>query len=111
MATKKKEKPKPIDGLSPKDIAKIRTAIRKVWHWSVPRKLCMKRATRPDGFSQCEKCKKKVPKVFIDHKIAVGLVDGGFIDRLFCPSKGLQALCKTCHGAKTRDERAELREF
>lgn len=101
----KKEKPQKIDGLSPKDIQKIRTAIRQVWHWSYPRKLCVERCTNPNGFVYCELCKKKVPKIFVDHKKNVGDVDSGFIERLFCPSKGLQGLCKKCHDAKTKDER------
>lgn len=110
----KKRKPKavkvpPIDGLSAKDIKKIRSAIRKVWSWSYPRRLCIARATGPDGFVRCEKCKKKVPKIYPDHVKPVGDVDGGFITRLFVPSKQLQALCKKCHGKKTRQERADAK--
>lgn len=99
---KKAEK---VDGLSAKDVENIRKAIRKVWMWSTPWRLCKARAVGKDGFSRCEQCKKKVPKVFVDHINAVGDVDGGFIERLFCPSSGLQALCKKCHDAKTRLER------
>lgn len=96
---------KKVDGLSPKDVQKIRSAIRQIWHRSYPRKLCVNRAIRKNGFSYCEQCEKKVPKVYIDHKINVGDVDAGFIIRLFCPSKDLQALCKKCHDAKTKLER------
>lgn len=96
-----------IDGLSPKDVEKIRRAIRQVWSWSWPRKLCIKRATGKDGFPRCEKCKRKVPKVYPDHITPVGDVDAGFISRLFCSSKKLQALCKKCHDRKTREERKE----
>lgn len=95
-----------VDGLSPKDIEKIRRAIRQVWSWSTPRKLCIKRATHKDGFPRCEACKKKVPKIYPDHIEPVGNVDSGFIARLFVPSIQLQALCKKCHDQKTRAERA-----
>lgn len=110
MSKKKKEKPKPVDGLGLKDIQKIRNAIRQVWHWSYAKKLCMKRCTGKDGFSRCEKCKKKAPKVYVDHIQNVGDVDEGFISRLFCPSSGLQGLCKVCHDAKTRLERKAIQE-
>jgi hypothetical protein len=104
---KKLAKPKvpKVDGLGPKDVAKIRSAIRQVWHRSHPRKLAQQRAVGKDGFFRCEGCKKKTPKVCIDHKIAVGDVDGGFLKRLFCPSKDLQALCVSCHNKKTKQER------
>lgn len=96
-----------IDGLSPKDVEKIRKAIRQVWSWSYPRRLCIARATGKDGFPKCEQCKKKVPKVYPDHITPVGEVDSGFIERLFTPSKNLQAICKKCHDKKTREERAQ----
>lgn len=106
MAKKvKKQKPDKIDGLSPEDIARIRIAIRQVWSWSYPRKLCLKRCTKEDGFSYCEKCKVMCPKIKIDHIVAVGDVNAGFIKRLFCPSSGLMALCSDCHNLKTREER------
>lgn len=108
MAKKeKKKKPEKIDGLSPKDIEKIRRAIRLVWSWSHPRRLCILRANGPDGFPICEACKLKVPKIYPDHISPVGDVDAGFIERLFCPSKDLQALCRSCHAKKTRMERSQ----
>jgi hypothetical protein len=108
----KKEKPKQVDGeLSRKDIQRLRQAIRKVWSWSYARKVCIARATDTDGFGHCEKCKQKVPKVYADHIKKVGLVDEGFITRMWCSSKELQALCKKCHDKKTRDERKEDKEL
>lgn len=107
----KKVKIPPIDGLSDKDIKKIRAAIRQVWHWSYPKKLVIARCTGKGGFLKCEKCLKRAPKIFVDHKIAVGDVDGGFIERLFTASKNLQGLCKKCHDAKTKEERQEAREL
>jgi 5-methylcytosine-specific restriction endonuclease McrA len=108
MAKKKQEEK--IDGLSPKDVEKIRTAIRKVWSWSTPRRLCVQRASLGDDYYQCEGCQQKVPKIYVDHKIAVGNLDGGFIERLFTPSANLQALCKKCHAEKTKEERKALKE-
>lgn len=110
MAKKAKEKKvkkgrEKVDGLSPHDIKKIRAAIRQVWHRSFVRGLCVKRCTGKDGFSYCESCKKRAPKVFIDHIIKVGDVDSGFIKRLFVSSKGLRGLCKKCHDLKTKAER------
>lgn len=101
----KKVKAEKIDGLSPEDIAKIRVVIRQVWSWSYPRKLCIKRCTRADGFAYCEKCGEKCPKLKVDHIIAVGDVDDGFLERLFTPSRNLQGLCDGCHKIKTKEER------
>lgn len=106
---KKKAKKAPverIDGLSPTDRKKLHAACRKVWAWSYPKKLCLQRAIGKDGFSRCEGCKRKVPKVFADHIEPVGEVGSpGYLERLFCPSSNLQALCKKCHDKKTREEK------
>lgn len=102
---KKKVKTERIDGLSPEDVKRVRSAIRQVWQWSYPWRLAKARAIGEDGFCYCEKCKDKVPKVYIDHIENVGDVDEGFIKRLFVPSHKLQALCKKCHDAKTKEER------
>jgi hypothetical protein len=94
-----------VDGMGAKDIANLRRVTRQVWSWSYPKKLCIERATQADGFVHCNKCKKKVPKIFVDHIVPVGDLDGGYFERLYCSSKGLQALCKPCHDSKTRSER------
>ena len=93
-------------GMSKKDIEAIRRAVRQVWSWkSHARKICLARAVGADGFPRCEECKKKVPKVFADHIEPVGDVDDGFLKRLWCSSKELQAICKKCHDKKTAGER------
>lgn len=98
-----------VDGLSAKNIEQIRRALRQVWSWSYPRRLCVKRATIVGGFGRCEKCHTVVSKVFADHIRPCGDVRApGYIDRLFTPSKNLQALCKKCHDKKTRGERKAL---
>lgn len=99
-----------IDGLGPDDIRKIRAAVRKVWNWSHPRKIVLQRCLNSDGFSTCEKCKKVVAKVYVDHIENVGDVDEGFIARMWTPSKNLQGLCKKCHDAKTAQERKRIRD-
>lgn len=100
-----KKKMPPTDGLGPREIKKIRTALRLVWHRSHARKLAVQRCTGKDGFAQCEKCKKRTPNLKIDHKRACGDVDGGYINRLFCPSQELQGMCPKCHNEKTKAER------
>jgi 5-methylcytosine-specific restriction endonuclease McrA len=99
-----------VDGLSPKDMAKVRSAIRRVWSFSYPRRLCVNRSKLPDHYFRCELCKLKVPKVTIDHIIPLGSIDGDFLERLFCPSIGLQALCHPCHKAKTKIDNENTRK-
>jgi hypothetical protein len=103
MSKRKKEK---IDGLSADDRRKLASAIRKVWSWSYPRRLAIKRCLDKQGFTRCEKCKKRTPRIKVDHIIPCGPVDSdGFIKRLFVPSSGLQCLCKKDHDAKTKLEK------
>jgi len=97
-----------IDGLNPKDRKQIVRKLREIWSWSYPKKLCLARAVSKDGFSVCEKCKKKVPKVFADHIVPVGEFDSGIVERMWVPSTGLQALCKKCHDAKTYIDNGNL---
>lgn len=101
-----------VDGLSSSDIEKISKAIRQIWSWSTPRRLCIARATGKDGFPICEKCTTKVPKVYPDHIIPVGSMVSGhdvqYIERMFTPSKNLQALCRKCHAKKTRLDNEQL---
>jgi len=106
----KKVKPLKVDGLSPKDLQKIRSAIRQVWHRSYPRKLCALRAIDESGFSKCEKCSERVPKVYIDHIEPVGDILHGGIERMFTASHNLQALCKKCHSVKTKLDNAKTKK-
>jgi hypothetical protein len=101
----KKKKIVKTDGLGPYEVKKIRSALRLVWHRSHARKLVVIRCTGKDGFARCEKCRKKTPALKIDHITNVGELDGGFIKRLFIPSKYLQGLCRECHNLKTKEER------
>lgn len=113
LVRSKKPKIEKPDGLGPDDLKKIHKAVRQVWSWSKAWRLAKARAMGKDGFPRCEKCKKKVPKVFVDHIKPVGEVGGPkYIEKMFIPSKHLQCLCKKCHDAKTREERkaAALKE-
>lgn len=97
-----------IDGLNAKDMKQLRTAMRRVWSWSYPRRLAKNRSLNTEGFHQCEKCNEVVPKIQIDHKVPCGkITDPGFIERLYCPSTELQALCPKCHRKKTKDDKAK----
>ena len=116
MARKKEP---PLDGLSAKDLKRIREHLRKVWSWTHPWRLVYKRAHwHPDGFPRCEnkKCPQKgkpVPKIFVDHIKRVGSLDtkDNPILRMFIPSKKLQALCKKCHDVKTKLEKGVKLKF
>lgn len=101
-----KMKLKPIDGLGPYEIKRIRSALRLVWQRSQARRFVVKRCTRKNGYTYCEKCLKRTPQFKVDHIEACGdVLDGGYIARLFTPSQNLQGLCKACHDAKTKQER------
>lgn len=108
MAKKKLVK---VDGLGPHEIKKIRAAVRQVWHRSYARRLVVLRCIGRGGFSYCELCKKRAPKIFIDHIVNVGDVDYGFINRMFVASKWLRGLCKKCHDIKTKEERKRAKGF
>lgn len=101
-----KEKAKPTDGLGPHEMKKISSAVRLVWQRSKARQIAVKRCTNQDGYFVCEQCKSVTPKIKIDHIIPVGTLRDGFVERMFCPSTGLQGLCHECHKIKTKAENA-----
>lgn len=94
------------DGFTQKDKAYVADACRRIWGWSRAKALCLERAEGPNGLPICEneKCLKEVQKVQVDHITPAGTVDNGYLDRLFCPSSKLQALCKRCHKRKTKHD-------
>lgn len=63
---------------------------------------------------KCKKCRKQYTQkdVQVDHvsPIVDPLVGfttwDDYIERLYCDTTNLQVLCKTCHTAKSKDERA-----
>lgn len=103
----KRQKAPPMDGLGPRERKKIDSAIRQVWYRSKARSTAVKRCTDKQGFTRCELCKKRTPKIKVDHKMPCGPVESdGYITRLFCPSPLLQCLCHPCHKPKTKAEAA-----
>lgn len=120
MKLPKRKKLPLVDGLGPKDFERIQKALRQIWSWSYGRKLCIARVTDKAGYSKCEKCgSRKLPKVWPDHIVPCGNLDdapltglavGEYVERMFVPSKGLQAICKECHREKTNRENRERRE-
>lgn len=110
MAKRKKAvKDEATDGLGPRELKQIHKAVRQVWSWSRAHRLAKARAIDKDGFPVCEKCKRRVPKVQVDHMSPVGEVGGPYyIQKLFVPSKRLQCLCKRCHDPKTAGERKRV---
>lgn len=109
----------------------IKGALRRVFSRSELRKRALdaavvkdyqdpsrKRVTR---WGRCAECKKLEPAYLleIDHKeplIPVGetLQDQSWdkvIDRLWCDERNLQALCGTCHDAKSQVEMKERRRL
>lgn len=113
---KRKTKIEQVDGLGPEDLKKIHRALGqvRVWHYSV--RLAKKRALGEDGFYRCEArgCPTKgkpVPKIHVDHKIAIGEIGGPeYLQRMFCSSKNLQVICPKCHYAKTKKDNAKTRK-
>lgn len=97
-----------VDRLNENDIKKIKKALRQVWSWSHSRRLVAKRCDLGGGYSRCEHCKKKCPKIFIDHIKAVGTYDKNYIDRLFVSSDKMQGLCNDCHKVKTKVDLKEI---
>ena len=105
----KREKLKPMDGLGPAEIKKIRNALRLIWQRSLAHKLVKKRCTDKAGYLRCELCKKRTSafNAFkVDHIVRAGDVDEGYVKRLMVPSVQLQGMCHKCHNEKTKAERA-----
>ena len=86
-----------------------------------PKYSCLKAAYRETKINEasgrvakhyeCKKCKQLFTStnVTVDHIVPVvgpeGFVSWDmFIERLFCPIKNLQCLCKPCHALKTKKE-------
>lgn len=101
----KKKKNVKTDGFGPYEKSKVRAAVRDVWRHSLPHKLVRDRCSLKDGYSKCELCRKKVPKIFVNHKITVGDVDEGFLKRMFVSADLLEGICDPCHKPITAAER------
>lgn len=110
LSKPKKEKAKPIDGLGSVELMKLRNAMRQVWQRSKQWKEVKKRCTDSEGYYRCELCNERVPKIKVDHIVAIGdMLESGFIERLMVPSTGLQGICDQCHKEKTKLDNAKTR--
>ena len=105
----------------------IRSALRQAWTRWQPNHQTKKDARVGYGEYMCAGYKakphvvgasvvidgKRKNNIFTDHIKPVG-GDGDWnavIENLFCETDNLQLLCKACHDAKTKDERALAREL
>lgn len=94
----------------------LMSVLRKASRFWNPARECLKNARLHRGIYKCAICESQVgPKeIKIDHINPVIPVEGfeswdQVVDRLFCELEGYQAICKTCHDAKTLAEN-ELRK-
>lgn len=109
-SSKKKEKATAIDGWGSVEKKKVRNAVRQIWQRSKQWRMVKARCTGEDGFYVCEGCGSTVPRISVDHTIAIGdIEDPGFLERLFVSSEGLKGLCDPCHKPKTKKDNAETK--
>jgi len=107
----KKKKPKPSTE------QQIASALRAVWKISDQRKECLKRS-KVKGVANahlCSWCEKITTDWSVDHVRRVGVRPGSrnattetwdsYIENMFCPTFGLQTLCRQCHHYKTQAEK------
>lgn len=88
---------------------RARKILRELWHQrSWQKKAALARATDAEGFTVCEECKRRAPKVHVDHIEKCGEPDASFLARLFIEPAQLKVLCLACHGAKTWCERLDF---
>ena len=89
-------------------------ALRRASYRTPMRSEVFKKSRIARNTYRCAGCRETFPRrgVQVDHIVPVVPTTGwdsfdGFIQRLFCPSSGLQVLCKLgCHKEKTRKENA-----
>ena len=102
----------------------IKSALRQKSRWWKPVREVKLAARRPSQSSNtrlkwefcCAQCHRWLPdkEISVDHKIPVGSLKGsddlaGVVARLFCEKEGLQCLCDTCHGVKTKQDLVAIR--
>lgn len=116
MAKQKKPRKKKTYNLK----TRISSALRKLWLYHPERTATKKRCEAGSSFIKtaksgreykapyykCEKCKKKVDYIEIDHIEPVAGYTGfkdwnTYVDRLFVTADKMIGLCDSCHAAKT----------
>lgn len=116
--------------ITPRDRGLLKGAVRRVFSRSELRKQIIDAAltdyidsSRPrvKKWGRCAICNQLTPKSYlvVDHKYPVVALESSFgdmsfdelIDRMWCSSDNLQALCESCHAAKTKAENKLRRQF
>jgi len=92
--------------------AKIRSALRQVWLRSPLRYEAVKAARVERGRYKCSVCNElfSAKEIQIDHIEPAGSLIGSvdaFVERLFCPSEKLRAVCRPCHKSITNINRTK----
>lgn len=106
-----KQEQKLDGGIGKIETAFIRNSMRQLWQRvSKARAIAKKRCFVEKGMYKCEICEDIVGDIKIDHQIAVGDLDSGYLERLWCSSDKLTAMCPRCHNEKTKQERKEAKE-
>lgn len=93
--------------LSVKTKRLIISALRKIWLFSSQRAEAKQRAkVKGKKLYTCEQCQQQTDAVQIDHIVPVAPWSSWdeYVAKLFCEPDNLQALCRECHGAKTKRE-------
>ena len=98
--------------------AYIMTSLRQASYKWPSRNLALKEARISRGVYECAGCKSHFGRkeIQVDHIIPVMPLNGSddfnvILERLFCPSEGLQILCKPCHKDKTDLENKARKEY
>ena len=90
----------------------VKASLRRTWGRSVQRQSALKAAKISYGNYKCAKCGKAYRRkdIQVDHKIPVGRFVNFdlYIERLFCPTSGLDVLCVKCHKTKTAKDRKNM---
>lgn len=90
----------------------IRSALRHAFTKWGPKHAAKREAKVAYNKYNCAACSGVFPskEVEVDHIVPAGSLRTyddlpGFVERMFCEAEGFQVLCKTCHQAKTNEER------
>src|SRR5271165_6595284 len=94
----------PPQNMTPKEVATLKGHARQIFFRSQLRKQVMDNAKTEENTYTCALCQQqfKQNEVQVDHIIPLGQFTNWslWLNRLFCPIKNLQVLCKSCHSEK-----------
>lgn len=103
------------------DMTRLRSAVRKVWQWSIVRREALAKARLSKGIYRCNSCERedvRAQEIKVDHIEPFAplhglknLADwGDALVRLFDPDNH-QALCESCHDIKTQIENLARKNY